>query len=130
MSWPSRPERERLERFPADIALQDLRDSFTLKARDPELVFSPHGPARLGVPVALCALRFMGFVPDELASIPEHALLWVCDQLEAEPTELLAYGARAQTREAAHHAIYDMLAWQLDDRRRRELKASRPLRAA
>jgi hypothetical protein len=37
-------------------------------------------------------------VPDELASIPEHALLWGCDQLEAEPTELLAYGSRAQTR--------------------------------
>jgi hypothetical protein len=39
-----------------------------------------------------------GVVPDDLASIAEHALLWVCDQLEAEPTELLAYGARAQTR--------------------------------
>lgn len=49
MGWPSRPERERLERFPADIALQDLRDSFTLKARDRELVFSQHGPPRLGV---------------------------------------------------------------------------------
>ena len=55
-------------------------------------------PPGLGVAVALCALRFMGFVPDDLAWIPEHALLWVCDQLEAEPTELLAYGARAQTR--------------------------------
>ena len=98
MGWPSRPERERLERFPLEIALQDLRDSFTLKARDRELVFSQHGPARLGVAVALCAQRFMGFVPDDLASIPEHALLWVCNQLEAEPTELLAYGARAQTR--------------------------------
>lgn len=63
MGWPSRPERERLERFPADIALQDLRDSFTLKARDRELVFSQHGPARLGVAVALSAQRFMGSCP-------------------------------------------------------------------
>jgi hypothetical protein len=28
-----------------------------------------------GSRVALCALRFMGFVPDDLASIPDHALL-------------------------------------------------------
>ena len=63
MGWPSRPERERLERFPADIALQDLRGSFTLRASDRDLVFSQHGAARLGVAVALCALRFMGFTP-------------------------------------------------------------------
>lgn len=139
----------------------------------------------------MCALRFMGFVPEDLASIPEHALLWVYDQVEAEPTELLAYGARAQTRsddlaairahlrfrvassgeldalarwlvgralehdapsalfsraaehllarriarpsvdqltrmiatarEAAHYAMFDLLAWQLDERCKREL---------
>jgi TnpA family transposase len=191
MSWPSRHERERLERFPVEIALEDLRESFTLKAGDRDLSFSQHGPARLGVAVALCALRFMGFVPADLASIPEHALLWVCDQLDAEPTELLSYGARAQTRsddlaairahlgfriahtqdldllarwlvaralehdapsalfsraaehllarrivrptvdqlarmiatarEAADYAVFDLLAWQLDERRQREL---------
>jgi hypothetical protein len=42
-------ERERLERFPVEIALEDLRESFTLKAGDRDLVFSQHGPARLGV---------------------------------------------------------------------------------
>ena len=66
MGWPSRPERERLERFPLEIALEDLRESFTLNAGDRDLVFSQHGPARLGVAVALCALGFMGFVPDDL----------------------------------------------------------------
>ena len=133
----------------------------------------------------------MGFVPDDLAAIPEHALAWVCDQLEASPADLLAYGRRAQTRtddlaavrthlgfrvasereidalarwlvaraiehdapsalfslaaehllarrivrpsvdqlarmiasarEAAHHAVYDLLAWQLDGRRKADL---------
>ena len=33
MGWPSRVERERLERFPAEIALEDLRGSFTLSGR-------------------------------------------------------------------------------------------------
>jgi hypothetical protein len=44
MGWPSRPERERLERFPLEIALEDLRESFTLKAGDRDLLFSQHGP--------------------------------------------------------------------------------------
>jgi hypothetical protein len=43
MSWPSRAERERLERFPLEIALEDLRESFTLKAGDRDLVFSQQG---------------------------------------------------------------------------------------
>ncbi len=60
MGWPSRPRRERLERFPVEIALEDLRESFTLKAGGRDLVFSQHRPARLGVAVALCALGFMG----------------------------------------------------------------------
>jgi hypothetical protein len=98
MGWPSSVERERLERFPDEIALQDLRGSFTLKAADRDLVFAQHGPARVGVAVALCALRFMGFVPDDLASLPEHALVWVCEQVEADPADVLAYRRRAQTR--------------------------------
>lgn len=98
MVWPSPGERERLERFPVEVALEDLRGSFTLRAGDRDLVFSQHGPARLGVAVVLCAQRFMGFVPDDLASIPEHALVWVCEQLEAAPADLLAYGRRPQTR--------------------------------
>ena len=98
MVWPSPGERERLERFPVEVALEDLRGSFTLRAGDRDLVFSQHGPARLGVAVVLCAQRFMGFVPDDLASIPEHALVWVCDQLEAAPADLLAYGRRPQAR--------------------------------
>jgi hypothetical protein len=191
MGWPSRPERAQLERFPVDVALEDLRASFTLQAGDRDLVFSQHGPARLGVAVQLCALRFMGFVPEDLASIPEHALPWLCEQIESSPADLLTYGRRAQTRsddlaavrahlgfhvasgreidglagwlvaraiehdapsalfsvavehllarlivrpsvdqlarmiatarEAAHHAVYDLLAWQLDDRRQAEL---------
>jgi hypothetical protein len=141
--------------------------------------------------VQLCALRFMGFLPDDLSSLPEQALVWVAEQLEADPADLLRYGRRGQTRsedaagvrrhlgfclasaeeidglgrwlvgravehdapsalfslavehllarqivrppidqlsrmiatarEAAHHAVCDMLDWQLDDQRKAEL---------
>ena len=53
MGWPSRPERERLERFPLEIALEDLRESFTLKAGDRDLVFSQHGPGLIAAQAPL-----------------------------------------------------------------------------
>ena len=49
------------------------------------------GENRLGLAVQLCALRFLRFVPDELAGIPEPALRFVCEQTESQPHELLAY---------------------------------------
>jgi len=45
--------------------------------------------------VQLCALA--GFVPDDLTAIPQPALLSLCDQLEANPSDLDGYGARGQT---------------------------------
>jgi TnpA family transposase len=96
---PSRSERERLERFPARIAAEDLRACFALDAADRELVFAQRGPAnRLGLAVQLCALRFCGFVPQDLAGLPSPALGYLAEQVDAAPHELLAYGARAQTR--------------------------------
>lgn len=58
----------------------------------------------MALAVQLCALRFLGFVPEELAGIPEPALRFLCEQTETEPHELLAYGERPQTR-SAHFAL-------------------------
>ena len=105
MSYPSRSETARLERWPQRIELDDLRGCFALGDRDRELVFGPRGAEnRLGLAVQLCALRFLGFVPQELAGIPETALRFLCEQTENEPQELLAYGERPQTR-SAHFAL-------------------------
>jgi hypothetical protein len=46
----------------------------------------------------LCSLRWLGFVPEALAELPQPALLALCEQLEADPDDLVLYGARAQTR--------------------------------
>jgi hypothetical protein len=48
--------------------------------------------------VQLCALRWLGFVPEELTAIPQPALLSLRDQLEANAADLDTYGARGQTR--------------------------------
>jgi uncharacterized protein DUF4158 len=99
VGYPNEAERRRLERFPDRIAVEDLRACFALSDRDRVLIFDQRGPDnRLGLAVSLCALRFLGFVPDEIASIPEEALAFVAGQVDAAPHELLAYGTRAQTR--------------------------------
>lgn len=99
MGYPSRSEADRLERWPARIELEDLRDSFALGDRDRGLVFEQRGAEnRLGLAVQLCALRFLGFVPEEITGIPEPALGFLCQQTQTEPHELLPYGERDQTR--------------------------------
>ncbi len=99
MGYPSKREADRLERWPERIELEDLRECFALGDTDRELVFAQRGGEnRIGLAVQLCALRFLGFVPDELAGIPESALRFVGEQTETQPQELLVYGERAQTR--------------------------------
>ena len=78
MGYPNEAERRRLERFPDRIAVEDLRACFALSDADRELVFAQRGAEnRLGLAVSLCAVRFLGFVPDEIASIPDEALAFV-----------------------------------------------------
>lgn len=97
MGYPNEAERRRLERFPDRIAVEDLRACFALSDRDRSLVFDQQAPEnRLGLAVSLCALRFLGFVPDDIASIPDEALAFVAGQVDAEAHELLAYGSHAQ----------------------------------
>lgn len=99
MAYPSTAQRARLEGFPDRISVEDVRACFALSEADRVLVFAQRGAAnRLGLGVSLCAVRFLGFVPQDIASIPEDALRFLAEQVDAGPHELLAYGARAQTR--------------------------------
>jgi hypothetical protein len=98
VGYPSEAERRRLERFPDRIAVEDLRACFALSDVDRQLVFAQRGAEnRLGLAVALCAVRFLGFVPEDLASLPEDALAFVAGQVDAGEHELLAYGRPAQS---------------------------------
>jgi TnpA family transposase len=99
VGYPNEAERRRLERFPDRIAVEDLRACFALSDRDSVVIFEQRGSEnRLGLAVSLYALRFLGFVPDDIASLPDEALGFVAGQVDAGAHELLAYGARAQTR--------------------------------
>jgi hypothetical protein len=59
----------------------------------------PH--VRLGFALELCALRFMGFVPEDLTSAPPDAVTFVARQLTVEPGVLARYTGSAHTR--MHH---------------------------
>ena len=93
-------ERARRNRFPEVIVYEDLVTCFTLSEHDLEQrprSSAPHN--RLGYALQLCALRFMGFVPDDLSTTPPEAVAFVAQQLAVEPAVLAAYGARAHTRQ-------------------------------
>jgi TnpA family transposase len=123
VGYLNQAERRRLERFPDRIAVEDLRACFALSDADRVLVFDQRGPQnRLGLAVSLCALRFLGFVPDDIASIADEALTFVADQVDAAPHELLAYGARAQTSSDHRQLVLAHLGWRrLDDDERDRL---------
>jgi uncharacterized protein DUF4158 len=123
VGYPNEAERRRLERFPDRVAVEDLRACFALSDRDRVLIFDQRGPEnRLGLAVSLCALRFLGFVPDDIASIPDEALGFVAGQVDAAPHELLAYGARAQTRSDHLQLALTHLGWRrVDDADREQL---------
>ncbi len=93
-------------------AVEDLRACFALSDTDRRLVFDQRGAEnRLGLAVALCAIRFLGFVPHDLASLPEEALAFVAGQVDAAEHELLAYGRRAQTRSDHLTLLLTHLGW-------------------
>jgi len=121
VGYPNAGERRRLERFPDRIPVEDLRVCFALSDRDRVLVFDQRGPEnRLGLAVSLSALRFLGFVPEEVASIPDEALVFVAGQVDAAAHELLAYGARAQTRSDHLGLVLTHLGWRRPDDADRE----------
>ena len=92
-------ERRRLDAFPSEIVESDLIRYFTLSASDLELVRQQRGDHnRLGFALQLCALRYLGFCPDDLVTAPPAAISFVADQLQVIPAALRPYGARPQTR--------------------------------
>jgi len=79
-------ERERLRRFPAEIPLEDVSTYFTLSDLDLGRVLTQRRDYnRLGFALQLCALRYLGFAPDDLSSAPDHVVAYVAQQLAVSP---------------------------------------------
>jgi hypothetical protein len=92
-------ERDRLNHFPEPIPDEDLRIFFTLSNRDTQEVRKQRGAHnQLGFALQLCALRYLGFAPDDLGVTPWIAVTFVAQQLGLSPGVLTAYGGRLPTR--------------------------------
>ena len=92
-------ERERLTRFPAEVPPEDLVSAFTLSPKDITRVLLHRGqPNYLGFALQMCALRYLGFAPDDLSTAPASVVKYVARQLGVSPEALKQYGARPQTR--------------------------------
>jgi TnpA family transposase len=92
-------ERERLDSFPAQVVPDDIETYFTLSRADRRQIPRTASPAnRLGFALQLGALRFLGFCPDDLTTVPEAVVTFVARQIDVAPGELARYGRRGQTR--------------------------------
>ena len=79
-------ELEALRRFP-EIGRDELFRFFTLTPADAAFVDPGRGrgPAdRLGLAVALCTLPWLGFVPDDAASVPQAAVVRLAIEVDIE----------------------------------------------
>ena len=94
-------QRQELTHFPEKLEDDELIQYFTLTSSDLKCIppkMAPH--LRLGFGISLCTLRFLGFIPDDLCSIPSKVIEFVSAQLKLKPnnTSLEKYGTRSQTK--------------------------------
>jgi TnpA family transposase len=92
-------EIERLQRFPETIAPDALAEHFRLSAGDLAFLREQHTPAgQLGIAVQLGALRWLGFVPEDLTAAPEEAISRLATPLDVPARAIFEYSVRPQTR--------------------------------
>ncbi len=108
-------ELEALRRFP-EIGREELFRFFTLTSADVAFVDPGRGrgPAdRLGLAVTLCTLRWLGFVPDEVAAAPRAAVVRLAERLDVDPDHIRSYGKRANTRTGHLRSVARYLGWRV-----------------
>ena len=92
-------ERDRLGRFPEQIPDDDLFVFFRLSEADHRVINQQREDyTRLGFALQLCALRYLGFAPDDLSLTPWEAVVYVARQLNVLPKAIETYGNRIKTR--------------------------------
>jgi len=109
-------EKERLNCFPDNIEYNDLITFFTLSDSDKaEIPIYSSAANRLGYALQLCALRFMGFFPDNLRNTSFLIVEYVANQINVNPVVLAEYGSRAHTRTDHQKKIMTYLGYRRAD---------------
>jgi len=112
VNFLSEAERVRLSQFPRDIPEVDLIQYFRLTQDDLNLIQRQRRSFnRLGIAVQLCALRYLGYCPDDLQQTPLAVLTFIAKQLNMSVNveDLGRYGKRSQTRTEHAQQVQDYL---------------------
>ena len=88
-----------MEGWPEAIERRDVVRFFTPAGDDLAFVREQRGaPNQLAVAVQLGALRWLGFVPEELTAAPPEAITAAAETLDVPARAIFEYAVRAQTR--------------------------------
>lgn len=108
-----------LSTWPAEVARSDLAAYFTLTVDDLRWVRSFRSPRaaadRLGLAVQLCALRFLGFVPADLATTPGEVVERLAERIGISPAALGRYRREVSGRSRREHveAVVVQAGWRV-----------------
>ena len=92
-------QRESLSRFPGEIPPDDVVTFFTLSESDKDQIpKTSSNYNRLGFALGLCALRYLGFCPDDLTTAPTEVIEYLAYQLGVGSDDINLYGKRYHTR--------------------------------
>ncbi len=105
-------QREKLEQFPLEISSEDLNTFFRLSLLDREQIDDLRGITnQFRFALQICALRYLGFCPDNVFEVPVATRLYVANQLRIELVQVDEKGAREQTRTEHLAKARDYLGW-------------------
>jgi Domain of unknown function (DUF4158)/Nuclease-related domain len=91
----SESDHERLNCFPTEIPSEDLTAYFLLSAEDMTALRPLRGDRnRLGYAMQLCTLRYLGFFPEDITTLPARVVTFVAEQLLLSPEVLENYSTR------------------------------------
>lgn len=92
-------EIQRLEGWPESIERREVVRFFSLAGEDLAFVRAQRGAAnQLGIALQLGAVRWLGFVPEDLPGAPPEALAALGAALDVQPRAIFDYAVRAPTR--------------------------------
>ncbi len=111
----SAEELAQLRGFP-EVSRAELIRNFTLAPADEAFVRKFRGRRNvLGAAVQLCALPWLGFVPDDVVSAPAAGVARLSERLGIVMGELRGYGAREQTRTDHLRELAEYAGWRAMD---------------
>jgi TnpA family transposase len=103
-------ESHKLISFPAEISHDDLIKHFTLSPKERSFIQAfRDNRNRLGFALHLCSLRYLGYFPALITSVPDAVSTYVAKQLKVSVNSLAHYSDRPNTRSDHERKIMSFL---------------------